>query len=162
MSLLKNAGCKQIAIGCEAGTDQQLNIVRKGESCKEIETSLKLIRKNKIEVQGYWVIGLPGDNLESIKATQKKILEYIHEGLVKIPHVSILVPYPNTPVALKPHEYGIRILHEDWEKYWMNCDLFGCGEPVYETINKSNTLLTSSQIYDTWLETLQLITNKLK
>lgn len=162
VKLLKSAGFTQIAIGCEGATNAQLKTVVKGEDVKSIEKALKLIHHNKIEIQGYWIIGLPGDTKESIEETQNKILSYIENGYNTIPHITVLVPYPGSPIGKKP--IGIKI-HEDktWKDYWMNCDPFGCGIPVYDTIDENGkTLLTSEEIYNLWLDTLQKVTDKLK
>lgn len=160
--LLKEAGCRQVAIGCEGGTDSQLRSVGKDESILQIETALKLLKENEISIQGYWIIGLPNETHTSIKETQNKIIQYLEDYGV-IPHITILVPYPNTIIAAHPKINGIKILNENWDEYWMNCDLYGCGQPVYETINSrtGERLLSSEAIYKYWIETLILVTNKL-
>ncbi len=161
MRVLKKTGLAQIAIGCEAATNEQLETVKKGENIEDIETALKLIHEQGIEIQGYWIIGLPSDTREKIKKTQAMILDYIRKGYNTIPHITILVPYPGSPIAKQPR--GIKINSKKWKDYWMNCDAYGCGEPVYDTIDSNGkTLLTSKEIYDLWLETLQMVTTELK
>jgi radical SAM superfamily enzyme YgiQ (UPF0313 family) len=161
VTLLKSVGCVQIAIGCEGATQNQLDKISKDEKVGEVEKKLKIVKNAGINIQGYWVIGLPGDDENSVKATQNKILEYIDKGYNTIPHITILCPYPNTPVAQK--QSGIKILSRNWADYWMNCDPFGCGKPVYQTINdKEKKLLCDKKIYSLWLETLKLITQKIK
>jgi hypothetical protein len=42
----------------------------------------------------------------------------------------------------------------------MNCDPFGCGVPVYSTIDKSgNRLLGPDEIYSLWLDALAAATD---
>ena len=156
--LLADAGCKQVAIGCEAGTDMQLNHIRKGEKCDQIKRALEMLRENKIETQCYWVIGLPRDNADRIKKTQQAILSYLENDLTTLTHITILVPYPGTPVEAKPGNHGININHKRWGEYWMNCDPFGCGEPVYNTTDINNKiLLKSNEIHESWLETICMV-----
>lgn len=156
--LLKDSGCKQVAIGCEGGTDRQLKRIGKDESCKHIREALTKLVNAGIETQCYWIIGLPGDNLPDVRSTQNLIMSYLEEGLTTLTHITVLAPYPNTPAARQPRKHGIRILNTSWENYWMNCDPFGCGKPVYETIGRNGeTLLSSENIYDLWLETIDMV-----
>ena len=155
--MLKDAGCRQVAIGCEGGTDTQLRKIGKDEKCSDIKRTLISLRKAKIETQCYWVIGLPGDNLTAVKKTQAKIMEYLKQDLTTLPHITVLVPYPNTQVNEQPKRFGIDILHHDWDHYWMNCDPFGCDVPAYDTVLRGKTLLHSTDIYDLWLETIEMV-----
>jgi radical SAM superfamily enzyme YgiQ (UPF0313 family) len=160
---LKKAGCVQIAIGCEGATDTQLKKIAKKEKTTQIEQALKMLKKSGIAIQGYWVIGLPGDDEASVKQTQQKILKYIDNGYNTATHISVLAPYPNTDVAKRPFLNGIKINSEKWDEYWMNCDPYGCGKPVYSTVDKEGReLLSSDKIYELWLETLKLVTKKIK
>jgi radical SAM superfamily enzyme YgiQ (UPF0313 family) len=157
--LLLKAGFKQVAIGCEGATDQQLQTINKNEKVSNVKKALRTLTKAGLTTQGYWIIGLPYDTYQDVKQTQATILEYLKSGLVTVPHITILVPYPNTDIEKHEGTNGIRIVNRDYKNYWMNCDLYGCGKPVYETIDRNGrTLLTSDQIYELWLETLQKVT----
>jgi len=158
--LLKGAGFKQIAIGCEGATDEQLQTINKNEYVSSVKNALTILTQDAgLSTQGYWIIGLPYDDEEKVRKTQKKILEYLEAGIVTVPHITVLVPYPNTELMKNENTNGIRIINWDYKDYWMNCDLYGCGKPVYETIDQSgNTLLTSDQIYTLWIDTLQKVT----
>lgn len=154
---MKEAGFKQVAIGCEAATNKQLEFLNKKESVETIKSSLQLLRKYDINTQGYWILGVPGETRQSIKKTQEMILNYLSDDLMVVPHITILVPYPNT--KLSKEQKGIKIDHYNYKDYWMNCDLNGYGMPVYHTIDENGQILLSSEeIYNIWLETLELIT----
>ncbi len=156
---LLRAGFKQVAIGCEGGTDRQLQMINKNEEVKSVKKALKILSGAGLSTQGYWIIGLPYDTLESVRKTQETILEYLRTGIVTVPHITVLVPYPNTDLEKNENTNGIRIVDTNYKNYWMNCDLFGCGKPVYETIDENgNVLLTREQIYDLWLDTLKKVT----
>jgi anaerobic magnesium-protoporphyrin IX monomethyl ester cyclase len=158
--LLKEAGFEQVAIGCEGATDKQLATINKEEKVVSIKNALKTLRDAGLSTQGYWIIGLPYDTEKSVEKTQEAILEYLESGLVTVPHITVLVPYPNTGLAKNSGNNGIKIINKDYKNYWMNCDLYGCGRPVYETIDaEGNTVLTSDRIYKLWLETLQKVTD---
>jgi radical SAM superfamily enzyme YgiQ (UPF0313 family) len=158
--LLIKAGFKQIAIGCEGATNEQLKWINKKQKVNSVKKALTTLTNAGLSTQGYWIIGLPYDNKESIRQTQGKILEYLQAGIIKVPHITILVPYPGTDLERHQGSNGIRILNDiDYKDYWMNCDLYGCGKPIYETIDRNGkTLLKRDQIYELWLETLQKVT----
>lgn len=85
------------------------------------------------------------------------ILEYLNDDLLSVPHITILVPYPNTKLSKEQH--GIRIDNRNFADYWMNCDLYGYGKPVYHTVDEvGRMLLSSDKIYEIWLETLEEVT----
>lgn len=154
---MSEAGFKQVAIGCEAATNKQLQSLNKKENIETIKCSLQLLRKYNINTQGYWILGVPGEDINSIKKTKNMILEYLNDDLLSVPHITILVPYPNTKLSKEQH--GIRIDNRNFANYWMNCDLYGYGKPVYHTVDEEGrTLLSSDKIYEIWLETLEEVT----
>jgi radical SAM superfamily enzyme YgiQ (UPF0313 family) len=154
---LKKTRFSQIAIGCEGASQAQLDSIHKHEGADVIARALKTLRDNQIDTQCYWILGLPGETKETIQKTQEKILRYLQDGLTTIPHITILVPYPNTDIYNE--KTGIEIVEHDYSKYWMNCDLYGYGKPVYKTVDTHrDTLLSSDDIYNYWLETLQKVT----
>ena len=156
---LLKAGFKQVAIGCEGATDRQLQMINKNEKVRNVKKALKTLTGAGLSTQGYWIIGLPYDTVDSVKQTQATILEYLESGIVTVPHITILVPYPNTDLEKNEGTNGIRIINKNYRDYWMNCDLYGCGKPVYETIDRNGkTLLTSDQIYELWRDTLKKVT----
>jgi len=157
--LLLEAGFKQVAIGCEGATDQQLKWIKKDENVCSVKNALITLTKTGLSTQGYWIIGLPYDTEESVRQTQEVILDYLQTGIVTVPHITVLVPYPGTDLEKHEGTNGIKIVDWDYKNFWMNCDLYGCGKPVYETIDHNGkTLLTRDQIYELWLETLQKVT----
>jgi radical SAM superfamily enzyme YgiQ (UPF0313 family) len=162
VDMLKKVGFTQIAIGCEAATNEQLQYICKGETVENIKHALTILRDKDMQIQGYWILGLPHDTETSIKATQTMILDYLKKDLVQLPHITILVPYPGCQIEKHPKGISIISTCKD-EDYWMNCDEYGCGKPVYNTIDsRGNVSLSSDRIYGIWLETLQLVTNFIK
>jgi radical SAM superfamily enzyme YgiQ (UPF0313 family) len=105
-------------------------------------------------------MGLPGETMASARLTQKSIIEYLKSGLTTHTHISVLVPYPNTPVYHTPRAHGIDVISHDWGKYWMNCDPLGCGEPVYRTVDgNGSVLLDEHQIFSLWKDTITSVTD---
>lgn len=148
------AGCRQIAIGVEGGRDEQRKRVVKRLRTRTASDSLAMLRDLGFEIQTYWIIGLPGDDEEAVHATIDVMRFFLESELTHLTHISVLVPYPGTALYRYPEKLGIRLDGErarDPANYWMNCDPWGCGVPVYETVDKSGrTLLTADRIYELW------------
>lgn len=92
--LMKKAGCTSVALGIESGDEKIFKSIKKGENLSDIVTGVKLIQKAGMKVVGYFIIGLPGDNVESINNTLKFM-----KGLGLDNYMfGILTPYPGTEV----------------------------------------------------------------
>lgn len=67
--LMKKAGCTSIAFGIESGSPAVFETIKKGESLGDVVRAVKITKKAGIKTVGYFIIGLPGDNLESFIKT---------------------------------------------------------------------------------------------
>lgn len=150
-----NAGCRQIAVGVEGGQEEQRRRVIKRLPTRAVVDCLTMLRDKGFEIQTYWIIGLPGDSADSVAATMDVMQLFLESELTHLTHISVLVPYPGTAIHRHPEKFGIRLEQPrslDFANYWMNCDPYGCGVPVYSTIDKSGSLLLSpGQIHELWL-----------
>ena len=158
-----SAGCRQIAIGIEGGRDEQRKRVIKRLRTRTASDSLAMLRDLGFEIQTYWIIGLPGDDEDAVHSTIDVMRFFLESELTHLTHISVLVPYPGTSLYRYPEKLGIRLdpaRASDPANYWMNCDPFGCGVPVYETIDKQgNTLLKPEKIYELWQTALREATS---
>lgn len=74
--LLSGSGCIEIGFGAESGSQKILDAINKKTT---VEKNMKLIEccnKYGIRVKAFLILGLPGENLESIKET-KNFLDFI-------------------------------------------------------------------------------------
>lgn len=143
--LLKAAGCVQVALGIESASQHQLDLSGKKITPNRAIVACQAAKSAGLSVESYWIIGLPGESLETVFATIKMMEWMLMEGLIDVTHISVLVPYPGTNLYNNPHEQGIKILSDQYDEYLMNCDDLGSGVPVYET-----TILSRYQIYSLW------------
>lgn len=92
--LMKQAGCTSIALGIESGTKEVFDSINKGESIDDILRAVEFIKGAGINVVGYFIIGLPADNLENFIKTIEL------QRSLKLDHYTfgILIPYPKTKV----------------------------------------------------------------
>lgn len=69
MALMKKAGWYYVAFGIESANPQILLNIKKNESVDIIKNAIKTAKDAKLEVQGFFIFGLPGETKETIKET---------------------------------------------------------------------------------------------
>jgi radical SAM superfamily enzyme YgiQ (UPF0313 family) len=66
---MKESGCVGIMIGAESASDNILKRYDKRTDTKQLEAAVNLCKKAGIKTLAYFIIGLPGENRDSIKDT---------------------------------------------------------------------------------------------
>lgn len=92
--LMHDAGCTSIAFGMETGNPHIFDSIKKGEPLSAVVEAVKKAKKVGIQTVGYFIIGLPGDNLQTFINTVR------FEKRLKLNHATygMLIPYPHTEV----------------------------------------------------------------
>jgi radical SAM superfamily enzyme YgiQ (UPF0313 family) len=138
---MKDGGCGRVSFGMESGSERMLKTAGKGTTRKMIEDSCRIAKKSGLKVQGYFIVGLPGENHDSARENIGFAESLKARDLLDEVSASVFVPYPGSIIFEKPEKYGIRILTSDWSKY------YEMGFPVFE-----NKDLSAQEIYDYWKE----------
>ncbi|MBR9705534.1 radical SAM protein [Candidatus Pacearchaeota archaeon] len=88
---LNKAGCYRTSFGIESGNQKVLDSINKGTKLDQIKNAVELCNKNNILTVGFFIIGLPEDNKETVRETidfaKKLPLDYIRFS-VFMPQVS--------------------------------------------------------------------------
>jgi len=111
--LLKNmrgAGCVSIFIGAESGDNRMLELMNKGERTKDNLKAVEAAKDAGIKIAVSNIIGFPGETEESIQRTVDFVRESRPDSAMFYP----LGVMPNSPLADRPEEFGIK-LHDDWK-----------------------------------------------
>ena len=138
---LAEAGCKEISLGIESGDEQIRRINGKYFSDEALRRTVKLCHQHNIEINGFYIIGLIGDNKDTIAKTVR------HPSMIGVDYVEfqVIVPYPGTQVF----EEGIRETALNGEVW----DRFASGEleeqPVYipKTLTRDYMLQAQKHAY---------------
>ncbi len=69
IKLMKKAGVHLIQIGVESGDEKTLQAIKKGLTVNSVKNAFALLNKYKIETIAHFIVGLPGENKESIEKT---------------------------------------------------------------------------------------------
>lgn len=89
--LMSASGCYSVMLGVESGDPEVFSSIGKGETLEQVSTGIRTFQRAGMQVGGYFLIGLPGDSLES----QYRSVEFARDhGLVA--HFNMLIPYPGT------------------------------------------------------------------
>ncbi|MBS3095470.1 cobalamin-dependent protein [Candidatus Woesearchaeota archaeon] len=112
---LKNAGCYQISIGVESGNQNVLDTVNKGIKLEDIRRAVKLAKKAGIDIQGYFMLGLPADTRESMQDT----INFAKELNLDKVKFAITTPFPGTMLYYEYEKKGL-IKLRDWSYYLLH------------------------------------------
>jgi radical SAM superfamily enzyme YgiQ (UPF0313 family) len=118
LKLMKAAGCYQINVGCESGSQAILNDMRKGLTVEKIRQVFRWGREIGLERRGYFLLGMPNETAEDIHLTEK-LVEEIQPDVFGI---TLLCPYPGTdfydPKTMKTYDWTFA--DEYSNPYWAN------------------------------------------
>lgn len=65
--LMHKSGCYNVSIGIESANDEVLKQMKKHNTKEKIYEGIQILRKADIDVMGQFMIGNPGDTLETVK-----------------------------------------------------------------------------------------------
>jgi radical SAM superfamily enzyme YgiQ (UPF0313 family) len=131
--LLQKAGCRLIATGIESANIDVLKRNFKYQDPVKVKNGIISLKKHKIPIQAYFVLGLPGETEDTFSET----IEYIKElSLEKGDKVNYFVatPYPGSQLWDKKEDFSIKIIENDFTKY-------DCEHVIFETSNLNKTKL---------------------
>ncbi|MFC1711405.1 B12-binding domain-containing radical SAM protein [Patescibacteria group bacterium] len=123
LSFMKQAGCDEIAVGVESGSNKILENINKRETLEDIKNAADLCHKLKIKFYAMFIIGLPGETKETVMQTIKfaKSLKPFYSQFC------FATPFPNTRIY-KYYKKNKLLLTKNWSKYFpLN------KEPVIQT-----------------------------
>jgi radical SAM superfamily enzyme YgiQ (UPF0313 family) len=116
MAKMKEAGCRLLVVGYESGNQQVLDETQKGIKLDDSLAFAENTKKLGIKVFGCFMIGLKGDNLETIEETFKFAKRtYANEVFFQQ-----AVPFPGTTFYKWVKEQGY-LRTEDYSQ-WLNKD----------------------------------------
>lgn len=110
---MKKAGCWMISLGIETGDENLLAKHRQNADLGMLAEKIRLIHKAGIRTKGLLMMGLPGENEESIKRS----MDYVFSLPIDDFNLSKFTPFPGSPLYQDIHKLGT--FQENWEK--MDC-----------------------------------------
>jgi len=111
-SALQEAGCYQIAVGVESGSQDILDSIGKGITIPQIRNAFKLAKQAGLETVAFFMIGNIGENAQTIDKT----IDFAIELEPDFAQFTVATPYPGTKMRSIVLQEG-RLLSDDWEDY---------------------------------------------
>jgi radical SAM superfamily enzyme YgiQ (UPF0313 family) len=116
LKLMGQAGCMMISWGIESGNEMILKKAHKGYRMEQAAQALKWAHKAGIKNWGYFIIGLPGETVDTIKQT----IEFSKKIPLDIALFHVAAPYPGTPFFFEVVENGWFRQGTNWEEVDMD------------------------------------------
>jgi len=92
LEIMKAGGCRLLLVGYESGNQKILHNIKKGLLVKVARQFTKDCHELGIVIHGTFILGLPGETLETIEETIRYAIE-INPHTIQ---VSLAAPYPGT------------------------------------------------------------------
>lgn len=109
---MKQANCKRVHYGVEAGTDQILAKLGKGITVAQTKKIFAMTKKVGISTLAYFMIGAPQETRADVRQTME-LAKQLDPDYV---HFSILIPFPSTPIYLEGLRAGI-FKEDHWKQF---------------------------------------------
>lgn len=116
LQLMGQAGCYLISWGIESANEQILKRAHKGYRKQQAYDALRWAKAAGIKNWGYFIIGLPGETVETIQET----MAYSKSLPLDIALFHIAAPYPGTPFFFEVVENGWFRPGTKWEEVDMD------------------------------------------
>lgn len=119
IKLLADSGVYRLQVGIESGSQTVLDIQRKGitkEQLRHVFEEVGRLKDYNFHIVGNIIWGLPGQDSNAIIETIEFIKELYRLSNFKAQVTSsYLAPFEGTPIRIDPHQYGLRIINENFE-----------------------------------------------
>lgn len=127
VKMMKNAGCCKVYFGIESGNDYVLKLMNKKIDIARVRRGVEIFTSNGIECAGFFIVGYPGETIETIEDTFNFALS------LGLDEISFNVPYPLPGSKLYERVAGIS--DDDW------------------TFENETRFLYKSEFDENWLKT---------
>jgi len=112
LSRMQRAGCYRICLGIESGSQRILDRIGKKITLEQVEEVVDNCRQLGLETFGYFMIGLPGEDEESMLAT----IRFARRLNLDLAKISYTIPLPATPLYSELKERGL-LRDKNWTAY---------------------------------------------
>jgi radical SAM superfamily enzyme YgiQ (UPF0313 family) len=112
LKLMRQSGCRELAVGIESGSEVILNNINKGVTKDDIRACASACKEAGILFYGMTIVGLPGETEE----TWRETIDFIKEIDPFYTQFCFSTPFPNTEMY-GWYEKNNCLNHKDWSQY---------------------------------------------
>jgi radical SAM superfamily enzyme YgiQ (UPF0313 family) len=102
LTLMRQSGCWEVAMGLESGSQTILDNLKKGTTVEQGEKACRLAYALGFSVRPSFIIGSPGETLQTIERT----IAFAKSLPVHFPSFTLMTPFPGTELWERASEYG--------------------------------------------------------
>src|SRR5262249_38992713 len=142
LQMMGKAGCWMISWGIESGNEQILKRAAKGADPKKARQALTWAKKAGIKNWGYFIIGLPGETVETIRQT----IDFAKALPVDLALFHIAAPYPGTP-------FFFDVVQNGWFKpgtRWEEVDMDKGTVLQYDNLSAEDLMYWQKRAFREW------------
>lgn len=139
---LRDGGLAEIFVGVESASNAIKNNIHKKTTIEQDTNIVRWCKDLGIRCKTSFILGLPGESLETMQETRKWILEHRPDRV----QIGRLIPFPGTPLTKNPQDYDLKVernIDDDW--FYM-----GRNDMNHSFVSTSN--LTVEEIDSFWHE----------
>lgn len=151
LEAIYKAGCYEIDYGIEDISENVLTINNKRVKVEDIYTAIKNAKEVGLKIRLFFMIGLPGQDMD----VSKNIIKFIEETTPDGVDLSTFIPFPGCDIYINPFKYNMKILNTNFSDYVFTLGLYG-NEAKKDFIYKHDTL-TDKELKQQRLEILEYI-----
>jgi radical SAM superfamily enzyme YgiQ (UPF0313 family) len=141
LKIMRDSGLFEVFIGVESASNRIKDNITKGNTIEQDAQVIEWCKQLGIRCKTSFILGLPGESLETIQETRRWILEHRPDRV----QVGRLIPFAGTPLYKHPENYDLtyeRQVDDEW---------FYAGKHDMDTHSfVSTSHLTSEQIDVEW------------
>jgi radical SAM superfamily enzyme YgiQ (UPF0313 family) len=101
---MKGAGCVELLIGVETGSDRLLSTVLKGVKKEEIVRAFEITHDAGLMANAMLMVGMPGETMQDFEQTEAMLKDLKADGF----YFSMFLPTPGTEYLEVAKQYGFK------------------------------------------------------
>jgi len=113
--MLYESGARVVCFGIESGSQKILDLMNKQNKVENAYRAIEQAHDAGLIVNGYFIIGFPGETKETIEETMK----FIEKSDIDQAQAYTFVPLPGCDVYKYPEKYGITSMTKDYSEYYL-------------------------------------------
>lgn len=135
---MKKAGCWLVAFGIESGSQKVLDNVKKDAKVEQAAETIKMCNKHGIKTWGYFIIGLPGENKQTVRET----INFAKSIPLDIALFHVAMPYAGT-------EFYFQAVANGWlnTSDWKHFDMNDSAVVAYDDFSAEDILKATKQAF---------------
>ena len=102
LRIMRKAGCWLLQVGVESGSQEVLNIMKKGITLKQVRDACESAYKLGFQIKTFFIIGNAGETEKSLDET----IKFMCSLPAHYTSVNLMTPLPGTELWDKVEEYG--------------------------------------------------------